>query len=199
MAVKRLSKEAREFNIGIHTIVDYLHDQGIEIESNPNTKLDDNAYELLVNEFQSEKSAKEESESISKSRIDLLDDDPRDTRVEEEVLIKNVQGTADEILPEKEEKKEEEKEEPAPVEEKEDVKVVGKIDLDSMNLKTRPGKKAKEEKTEEVKEEAEPPKKEEEKKKKEVEKPVEEIKTKITNLEGFALIYNLKTLHASNF
>ena len=76
MAVKRLSKVAREFNIGIHTIVDFLHDQGIKIESNPNTKLDEEAYDLLVREFQSEKNVKEESESISKSRIDLLDEDP---------------------------------------------------------------------------------------------------------------------------
>ena len=81
MAVKRLSKVAREFNIGIHTIVDFLHDQGIKIESNPNTKLDDEAYNLLVREFQSEKNVKQESDSISKSRIDLLDEDPRDQKI----------------------------------------------------------------------------------------------------------------------
>jgi len=166
--VNRLSKVAREFNIGISTIVGFLHGQDISIESNPNTKLDEEAYNLLVNEFQSEKNVKEESNTISKSRIDLLDEDPRDQRVEEEVLIKNVQGTADEILLEKEVEKEvviEEKPAPVKVEKaeekveetleskvekgtegKEKVKVVGKIDLESMNLKTRPGKKAKVEK-----------------------------------------------------
>ena len=64
MAVKRLSKVAREFNIGINTIVDYLKNQGINVESNPNTKLDEEAYDLLVGEFQSEKNVKEESKSI---------------------------------------------------------------------------------------------------------------------------------------
>ena len=35
----RLSKLAREFNVGITTIVDFLKKKGFEIESNPNTKV----------------------------------------------------------------------------------------------------------------------------------------------------------------
>jgi len=185
--VTRLSKVAREFNIGIHTIVEFLNEQGIEVESNPNAKLEEEAYELLVNEFKAEKSAKEESHNVKNLRIDLLDEDPREQRIEDEILITNVQGTAEEILPLKEDAIEEEVEKEPEAEketkidekdskveeqkidvvepEKEDgVKVVGKIDLPSMNLKTRPAKKTKkpepeaekiEEKIEEVTEEAE--------------------------------------------
>ena len=40
--VKRLSKVARELNVGISTIVDFLNQQGNEISSNPNTKIDEN-------------------------------------------------------------------------------------------------------------------------------------------------------------
>ena len=63
--IKRLSKIAREFNVGIQTLVEYLASNGVEIESNPNTKIEPDVYEILLAEFQSEKSAKEESEKVS--------------------------------------------------------------------------------------------------------------------------------------
>ena len=60
----RLSKVAREFNIGISTIVEYLKKQGHEVESNPNTKITSSLYDLLLNEFKSEKTVKEEAAKI---------------------------------------------------------------------------------------------------------------------------------------
>jgi translation initiation factor IF-2 len=65
--VKRLSKVARELNVGISTIVDFLNQQGNEISSNPNTKIDENLYMLLLQEFQSEKFQKEKADQV---RID---------------------------------------------------------------------------------------------------------------------------------
>lgn len=38
MAV-RLSKIAREFNVGLSTIVEFLHSKGIKISSDPNGKV----------------------------------------------------------------------------------------------------------------------------------------------------------------
>ena len=49
--VKRLSKVARELNVGISTIIDFLNSQGKEISSNPNTKIDETLYFLLLEEF----------------------------------------------------------------------------------------------------------------------------------------------------
>ena len=63
MSVKRLSKVARELNVGISTIVDFLESKGVEVEANPNTKIDPEVYSLLSEEFQSEKTAKEESKN----------------------------------------------------------------------------------------------------------------------------------------
>jgi len=54
--VKRLSKVARELNVGISTIVDFLSSQGTEIEASPNTKIEVGVYEVLLGEFQSERS-----------------------------------------------------------------------------------------------------------------------------------------------
>jgi len=42
----RLSKLAREFNVGIHTIVEFLHKKGFKIDSNPNTKVSEEAIAL---------------------------------------------------------------------------------------------------------------------------------------------------------
>ena len=60
----RLSKAAREFNVGISTIVEYLSKKGVDISSSPNTKLMPDEYELLENEFAAQKSVKEEALKI---------------------------------------------------------------------------------------------------------------------------------------
>ena len=45
----RLSKAAREFNIGVSTIVDFLSKKGLSIEKDPNFKLSPEMYIILVN------------------------------------------------------------------------------------------------------------------------------------------------------
>jgi translation initiation factor IF-2 len=67
LKIVRLQKAAREFNVGISTIVDYLNKKGIRIESNPNTKLTPEIYEILLREFESEKNVKEEASKIGLS------------------------------------------------------------------------------------------------------------------------------------
>ena len=44
----RLSKIARELNVGISTIVDFLHKKGVKIDSNPNEKITPEQVELLL-------------------------------------------------------------------------------------------------------------------------------------------------------
>jgi len=60
----RLSKAAREFNIGIKTVVDFLIKRGFPIEMDPNAKLSTEMYSLLMKEFASEKHVKEEAKKI---------------------------------------------------------------------------------------------------------------------------------------
>ncbi|MCW8941248.1 MAG: translation initiation factor IF-2, partial [Flavobacteriales bacterium] len=146
--VKRLSKVAKEFNIGIHTIVEFLESKNIKIESNPNTKLDEGVYAVLLDEFQQDKTTKEESKKITigseKETISL-----KPTEKEVEIEEKSEEKPTEIVA----------KEESFPKEEAKGPKVISKIDLDSINSKTRPDKKAKTaDKKEEKKEE---PKKEE--------------------------------------
>lgn len=137
----RLSKAAREFNVSIGTIVDYLTKKGHELSSNPNTKLSPEMYELLLKEYSREKSVKEEAKRHSlkynKRRSISLEDEQKekeeeeveevelpeeDEEEEDTVFIKNASGwsSGETETPEKEEEKkqeEPEKEEPAAKEE----------------------------------------------------------------------------------
>ena len=68
MAVKgkpiRLGKAARDFNVGISTIVEFLSKKGFDIESNPNAKLTPEMFEFVEKEYQTQKAVKEEAEKI---------------------------------------------------------------------------------------------------------------------------------------
>ena len=47
----RLIRVAKEFNVGLKTITDFLRSKGIEIDSSPNTSIDANIYTIIKNEF----------------------------------------------------------------------------------------------------------------------------------------------------
>ncbi|MBQ7984222.1 MAG: translation initiation factor IF-2, partial [Bacteroidales bacterium] len=60
----RLKQAATEFNVGIATIIEFLNKKGKKIESNPNTKLDSEIFELLSAEFQSERQKKDKADRL---------------------------------------------------------------------------------------------------------------------------------------
>ena len=47
----RLNKVTRDFNVGITTVVEFLQKKGHFIEANPNTKITEEQYQLLLDEF----------------------------------------------------------------------------------------------------------------------------------------------------
>lgn len=63
MAV-RLSKIAREFNVGVSTIVEFLHSKGIKVSSDPNAKLTDEDYSLVAKEYSTDSQVKKESSLV---------------------------------------------------------------------------------------------------------------------------------------
>lgn len=190
----RLSKAARELNVGITTIVEFLSKKGYEIDSNPNTKIDPELYDLLLEEYSTDLSVKKESEKLMLKNLRerqeslSLDDVPAPAEAEEteELLITDkTAGIAETVVdeekpvapqeatPEPEKKttsKKKKEKEPVKADEPDAVdesgpKVVGKIDLDSMNQKTRPDKKTKASEKAEVAKKDTPVKPEEDKKK----------------------------------
>lgn len=62
----RLSKAAKELNVGKDTIVEFLTKKGFQVDSAPNTKLSADMYALLSKEFQAEKSVKDLSKRLGK-------------------------------------------------------------------------------------------------------------------------------------
>ena len=59
----RLSKAAREFNLGMTTVVEFLASKGIEVEAKPNTKLDPETYALVKSNFQGDKETKQKAQA----------------------------------------------------------------------------------------------------------------------------------------
>ena len=60
----RLSKAAKEFNVGKDTIVEFLTKKGFTVDPSPNTKLTADMYALLVKEYQGEKDVKNEAKKL---------------------------------------------------------------------------------------------------------------------------------------
>ncbi|MBU1371865.1 MAG: translation initiation factor IF-2 [Bacteroidetes bacterium] len=147
-------KVAKELNIGIGTIAEFLNGKGFKVEARPNTKLTSDMYNDLLKEYQGDKILKEEAKSIVIGKI-RRDDvniviDSNDTHhtsalkqeeEPEEILIKNTGSTAPAFVPA--EKEPEVKPASISSETSPGVKIIGKIDLASLNSKTRPDKKTK--------------------------------------------------------
>ncbi|MDR2868413.1 MAG: hypothetical protein LBV46_02605, partial [Bacteroidales bacterium] len=60
----RLGKAASEFNISTQTVIDLLHSKGLDIENNINSKLSEDQYAVLINEYQREKEVKQKAQEI---------------------------------------------------------------------------------------------------------------------------------------
>lgn len=123
--IKRLSAAAKEFNVGVTTVVEFLGKKGHSIEAKPTTKLSDEQYNLLLAEYSSEKKVKQEANQLGKDRVKPQNTvieipKPKIVVVEEEeeeegILIKSgiIKSVAPERKPEPENhKKEEVKEKP---------------------------------------------------------------------------------------
>ncbi|WP_041935983.1 translation initiation factor IF-2 [Blattabacterium sp. (Nauphoeta cinerea)] len=61
----RLKTVLTKFNISLQRVISFLQKKGIEIENNPNAKIEEKVYKSLVIEFQSYKEIRDESEKIS--------------------------------------------------------------------------------------------------------------------------------------
>jgi len=204
----RLSKAAREFNVGISTIVEFLQKKGFDISPDPNGKIPPEAYDLLLKEYSTDLSVKKESEKLTLKELgrknETVSIDHPEGEPEEDVVASEPEEETTDKKDEAKERKETEKvaeEKPViekatkeeevvevkaetPKEEKEEkskvgISVIGKIDLDK---KKEPKKeKPEKEKTgveEEKAEEEKTDQKKAEEKKTDKEKAVEKEEKK---------------------
>ena len=54
----RLNKVLRELNISLERAVEFLNDKGVEIDARPTTKITNQIYDILLDEFEKDKSKK---------------------------------------------------------------------------------------------------------------------------------------------
>ena len=66
---QRLSKVAKEFNVGIDTILEFLASKGVD-DLNRNSKISPETYEVLVDEYQPDKKVKAEAKELKKAEVE---------------------------------------------------------------------------------------------------------------------------------
>ena len=64
----RLSKVAKELNVGIANIVDHLASKGVKVDARPNTKITQDAYEILKQQFIADVEQHKRSTEVAQAR-----------------------------------------------------------------------------------------------------------------------------------
>lgn len=163
----RLIKVSKDLNVGINSLVEFLQKKGFAVEANPNTKIDDEQYDLLVSEFGKDK------------KIKLASDRNKELQKEKKKATNGESSDEDDedvVTPQP--RKVEEIKTVIPEDIKPHIQIVDKIDLDNLN-KSKNSTLAKEEKIEVVeplhveKEESKPVAQKEEEQEKQEEKVAE--------------------------
>ena len=109
----RLNKVLKELNISLDRAVEFLSSKKIEIEPRPTSKIDQNTYDLLLDEFQTDKSDKDKLEEINtKKRKELeakLAEEIKEEELKSQQAIKKEETPIekDEFKPQQSIKKEE--------------------------------------------------------------------------------------------
>ena len=65
---KRLSQVLREFNISLDRAVEFLSSKGFDVDASPNTKITGEEYEVLFEEFETDKSKKVASKEVGEEK-----------------------------------------------------------------------------------------------------------------------------------
>ncbi|MBT8210916.1 MAG: translation initiation factor IF-2 N-terminal domain-containing protein, partial [Eudoraea sp.] len=164
----RLNKVLRELNISLDRAVDYLASKGHEVEARPTTKISDEVYQVLLDEFQTDMSKKAASMEVGEEkrkekealRLQL------EQEQEEKRLAREKRAAAREVVKAKAELT--------------GPKKVGKIDLEK-KAKPKPAKKKEEKAPEEP---AAPVKEKPVAKKEPVQEKPQSIETQYKKLSG---------------
>jgi translation initiation factor IF-2 len=160
----RLMAAAKEFNIAKDTLADFLVSKGFSSDDlHGNVKLSEDMYRVLQTEFQQDKAAKQKAEQIDLPKNAIAESKRK--RDEEDLSIKKKEAAKLKEVPAPvvEEVKEEKIETPQPepvkstpeitkieAPEVEAPKIIDKIDLSTIDSSTKPKKKEKTEKKEQI-------------------------------------------------
>ena len=68
MAKTKISKVAKDLNVALPTMIEFLNKKNISIDNNPNARVEDDVVEILMKEFKNDKDQKSKSEQFSSER-----------------------------------------------------------------------------------------------------------------------------------
>ena len=85
---QRLSKVAKEFNVGVDTILEFLASKGVD-DLNRNSKISAETYEVLVDEYQPDKKVKAEAKELKKAE--------EEQKIQEKEEVQTLRVTAPKI------------------------------------------------------------------------------------------------------
>ncbi len=111
MARIKISKAAIDLNVSATTIIDFLQKKGVSVDDNPNARIEEKDYNLLISEFKSDKDLKNKSEKVASERHKEKSKPAPKPQAEEIKIVAEVSGKP---------------------------KIVGKIDIDNLNKPAQP-------------------------------------------------------------
>ena len=157
MAEIRISKLAKQFSIGVQTLVDFLNEKGAGLGTDPNAKISDEYLPAIEAKFGEDLKLKKDAENVVIKLKDIVErgakkkpEQEEEEIVEKEIVIKTNTLNSDKPAPAPVEQKpvqapvEPVVEKPARQEEG-GLKIIGKIDLSKPAQKAQPEKPAKQE------------------------------------------------------
>jgi translation initiation factor IF-2 len=142
---KRLVIIAKQLNVGTTTIVEHLKSSGFEIDNKPTAKISDEMYSELLKHFSNEIAVKEKADLLTIGHRQSKEEEEEEKPAESAPEVKQAEAKAEPIAEESDDTSEDVaapeeimEEESAPK-----IKLVGKIDLDTINRKKeKPAAKA---------------------------------------------------------
>ena len=68
MAKTKISKVAKDLNVALPTVIDFLRKKDITVDENPNTRIEDDVVQLLMEAFSKDKDQKRQSDNFTNTR-----------------------------------------------------------------------------------------------------------------------------------
>ena len=129
----RLKKAATDLNVGVNTLVEFLQRKGIDAKQDPNAKITDEQYDVLLAEFDKDKKVRK---AVLEERAKIIRKDDK-----REIIAIEGYEMSEPAVPKKNIEKETPIKAEVPKEMEPHLNVVGKIDLGNLNKKKSKQKK----------------------------------------------------------
>ncbi len=107
----RLNKVLKELNISLDRAIEFLSSKNIEVEPRPTSKIDQSTYDLMLDEFQTDKSDKDKLEEINvkkrkeleeKLAEEIKEEELKSQKIAEKAAEKELKPIDDNDIPDKE-------------------------------------------------------------------------------------------------